>query len=67
LEEVILILNPRFNDLVEDSFELLIRSSFTILAHEYIELTKELVDSLFREKYGDEYVECEKLYEFLEQ
>jgi hypothetical protein len=67
LEEVILILNPRFNYLVEDSFELLLRSSFSILAHSFVELTRPLVDCLFREKYGEEYLECDKLYEYLEQ
>lgn len=66
IEEVIFILNPRYNNLVEDSFELLLRSNFSILAHSFVELTKQLVDCLFREKYGDDYLELEKLYDYLE-
>ena len=36
LEEVVFILNPIYNLIVEDVFELIIRSGFTILAHSYV-------------------------------
>lgn len=63
MEDVILILNPMYNyEYVDAAFELLLRSGFSILKHQFVEADEALVEALFLEKYGTEYEECFKLY-----
>lgn len=41
IEEIILVLNPIYNDLIADSFELLVRMGFNILKHKQIQFKNE--------------------------
>ena len=52
IQEVILLLNPMYNAIVEHAIEVLIRASFTILAHEFKEIKDFQAEDLFAAKYG---------------
>jgi hypothetical protein len=45
-------LNPIYNTNVGDAFELILRAGFTILAHSFIEISEDEIESIFRKKYG---------------
>ena len=53
IQEVCLILNPIYNELLTEVFEVLIRASFTILNHKVVEeIADYQAEDLFGSKYG---------------
>ena len=41
IQEVVLILNPIYNSIVDDAFELILRAGFSILMHKYTTFDEE--------------------------
>ena len=56
IQEVVLLLNPIYNHMVEHAIEVLIRASFVILMHEVKELKDFQAEDLIGVKYG--YPDC---------
>jgi hypothetical protein len=54
IQEVCLILNPIYNDQIENAMEVLVRANFVILQHEYKQLSDIQADDIFGPKYGFE-------------
>ena len=54
IQEVCLILNPIYNDQIENAMEVLVRANFVILQHEYKQLSDMQADDIFGPKYGFE-------------
>ena len=52
IQEVCLILNPIYNNMLEAAFEVLIRNNYTILQHRQVQLNEAQVLQLFDHKYG---------------
>ena len=50
LQEVVLVLNPMYNDILDDAFELIVRQGFQILRHEQKLLSSDEVKELFQAK-----------------
>jgi hypothetical protein len=56
LEEVVLILNPLYNDLIEDCFEVLVRAGFVIIQHKNHKWQDENeLDKVFGDRFRPEF------------
>ena len=50
IEEVVLLLNPVYNNLIESSMELLKRMGFVTLEHKVVNMRRNIVEDLFKDR-----------------
>ena len=52
IQEVVMVLNPIYNSIINDAFELILRSGFNILMHQYVDIKDLDLISMFGGKFN---------------
>ena len=52
IQEVVFVLNPIYNNMVDDAFEVILRSGFNILMHKCIMIPVDTIADLFEKKFN---------------
>lgn len=54
LEEIVLVLNPQYNDSIQEVEELLVRMQYRFVNRKFVELSKKEIYELLIDKFTDE-------------
>ena len=52
IQEVVFVLNPIYNEIVDDAFELILRAGFSMLMHKFVAFYEDEVHKLFGDKFN---------------
>lgn len=64
---MVFLLNPLYNEIVDDCFELIIRSGFQIIKHVCLNMTQEVADDMFADKFGFDFLDGYKIMELMDK